>query len=148
MKAFLSKKDATKPNHFIFKLTETTMFANFIEIQFLDGPEKQELLYFSKLITQERTKANPTIITQFVPFKTTRGYPPNPQGINPTKIYQYTVFPKLNPAELVKSRLTDQPIEEAIPSAIFKKEDDVFYYAADTLTQNRKQRSRKCRIQS
>lgn len=81
MKAFLSKKDATKQNSFIYKLTETTMFANFIEVQFLDGPEKQELLYFSKLISQERTKAQPTVIVPFSPLKTTRSYPPNAQDI-------------------------------------------------------------------
>ncbi len=127
VKAFLIKKEATKPNNFIYKLTETTMFANFIEIQFLDGPEKQELLYFSKLITQERTKVAPTVITPFVPLKTTRGYPPNAAGIDPAKVYQYSIFPKLNSAEFVKSRLVAQASEEnaIIPSVIFKKEDEV-----------------------
>jgi len=126
IKAFLAKKDATKPNSFIYKLTETTMFANFIEIQFLDGPEKQELLYFSKLITQERSKSNPTIITGFNPEKTTRGFPPNPIDVESGKIYQYASFPKLNPTLFVKSRLSDQPIEDPIHTSIFKKEDEVF----------------------
>jgi hypothetical protein len=82
VKAFLAKKDATKQNSFIYKLTETTMFANFIEIQFLDGPDKQELLYFAKLMTQERTKTTPMIIVPFTPSKVTRGYPPNTSGID------------------------------------------------------------------
>lgn len=82
MNAFLTKKKATKPSSFIYKLAETAMFANFIENQFLGGPDKQELLHFSKLMTQERTKTT-TVITPFVPSKVTRAYPPNSQGIPP-----------------------------------------------------------------
>lgn len=135
VKAFLAKKDATKANSFIYRLAETTMFANFIEVQFLDGLEKQELLYFSKLISQERTKAQPTVIVPFVPLKTTRSYPPNTQGIDPAstflrfltciiEVYQYTFFPKLNPEEFLPSRLADQPSEETIPATIFRKDDE------------------------
>lgn len=63
------------------------MFANFIENQFLGGPDKQELIHFTKLMTQERTKANATVITPFVPTKTTRAYPPNSQGVPPASKY-------------------------------------------------------------
>jgi len=82
--AFLIKKKATKPSSFIYKLVETTMFANFIEVQFLGGPDEQELIYFSKLMAQGRTKANPTILVPFKPKKVVRSYLPNSQGIDPS----------------------------------------------------------------
>lgn len=107
------------------------MFANFIEVQFLGGSEKQELIYFSKLMTQERTKANPMVIKPFKPAKVTRTYPPNSQGIPSSskpghniETYQYKVFPKLNPREFVASRLTDVFVEEDA-NITLRKEDEV-----------------------
>lgn len=86
IKAFLTKKKATKSNTFIYKLVESGMFASFIENQFLGGYEKQELIYFSNLMNKERTKINSTVITPFVPSKIIRVYPPNSQGIPPSSI--------------------------------------------------------------
>ena len=77
---FLTRKKSTRPNTFIYKLVETTMFANFIEIQFLGGSEKQELLYFSKLMNEERTKTNQTVLKPFLPSKTTRALTVNTDG--------------------------------------------------------------------
>ena len=95
--AFLAKKKATKQNTFIHKLVDTAMFAKFIEVQFLGGSEKQELIYFSKLISQG---SYDDLLDNFVPKKIKRAYPANNTHIDTSSIkndiigfYQYTTFP-------------------------------------------------------
>lgn len=107
------------------------MFANFIEVQFLGGPDKQELIYFSKLMKQERTRANPTVLVPFNPAKIVRSYPPNSQGVVSSskfkcrivETYQYKSFPRLNTREFVPTRLTDMFIEDTT-TVNPKKEDE------------------------
>lgn len=134
LNAFLTKKKATRSSSFIYKLAETAMFANFIENQFLGGPDKQELLHFSKLMTQERTKTSATVIGPFVPSKVTRAYPPNSQGVPPAssfsaslETYQYKVFPRLSSKEFIKGRLMDLFVEEDAPVQTFKRDDEVVW---------------------
>ena len=86
IKAFLSHKGAKKQNSFIYKLTETNMFAKFIEMQFLDGPDKEEILYFSTLMSRERTIENPVIMIPFIPNKIIKAYQPNIHNIDPSGI--------------------------------------------------------------
>jgi hypothetical protein len=58
------------------------MFASFIEIQLLGGLGKQELLHFTKLMPEKRSKTRRTIITPFVPTNITIACLPNTTGID------------------------------------------------------------------
>lgn len=58
------------------------MFANFIQQHFMDGPEREEILYFTKLLEQERTKEVSTLIVPFKPLNVIKAYSVNNDGIN------------------------------------------------------------------
>lgn len=62
------------------------MFSKFIELQFMDGIDKHEVLYFTKLITQERTKESPMLITPFIPRSVIKVYSVNNTGIDSSSI--------------------------------------------------------------
>lgn len=80
-KAFLGKKEETKDN-FYAKLTDTNMFASFIETQILGGPEEQELKFFCEVLKKERTKSKPFLLQQYIPSKTIKTYSPNTDGLD------------------------------------------------------------------
>lgn len=58
------------------------MFSKFIEIQLLNGVDKQEILHFTKLMGRERD--NLPLISSFVPAKTIKAYLVNSEGIDST----------------------------------------------------------------
>jgi hypothetical protein len=59
-KAFRQYKDAVKDNTFIYKLTETTLFTNFIESRSFGVCEHDaEIIFFDEALKEKRTKKRP-----------------------------------------------------------------------------------------
>jgi len=72
------------------------MFSKFIELQFMDGIDKHEVSYFTKLMEQERSKETPMLITPFIPRSIIKAYPVNNTGISSSSIVLRIIYRSLS----------------------------------------------------
>jgi len=91
---FLSKHKALKPNHFLHKLTETSMFANFIERRFVEPSSSHDLVFFDEAFSFKRNKLDAHYIEPHYPQEVVPAWQPNDSGIN--QEFKYSKFPLLN----------------------------------------------------
>lgn len=65
-KKFRSIKDATKPNTLIYKVTETAMFAQFIECRsFGKSDQDDSILWFDEISLKKRSRKQPLLLQPF-----------------------------------------------------------------------------------
>ena len=85
---FRAEKDASKPHTFIYKLTQTTGFCNFIESRSLGKTENDEqIIHFDHLSKQSRGKNNKFLVQPFKEKKVIRAEHPDEHGLEEGKIY-------------------------------------------------------------
>jgi len=93
---FVQDKDATKPDRFINKLTQTIIFGSFIEAWSLGKTEYDEqIMYFDEILKQQRKKKSQSLVQAFKEKKVVKALQPTDEGLDlrKRKGYTYTSFP-------------------------------------------------------
>lgn len=113
-KTFRQAKDATKPNTLIYKLTETALFANFIEARsFGKSDQDEQIMYFDELLKLKRSKKQPLLVRPFKEKKLIKSLQPLEEGLDPNFNFAYTVFPKFDLSYIYHPRKIENFNEEA-----------------------------------
>ena len=91
---FRADKDASRPQSFIHKLTQTTNFGLFIESRSLGrSVNDQQIIYFDKISRFKRTGKKPTLVEPFEPTSKIRAEAPSEADLVPDAKYMHEVFP-------------------------------------------------------
>lgn len=101
---FRLAKDARQNTTLIYKLTETTLFAHFIEARsFGKSDQDEQIMFFDEVCKQKRTKKQPQLIGPFREQKTVITMTPSEEGLRELdsitqqpKIFKYSTFPKFD----------------------------------------------------
>lgn len=111
--SFRSHKDASKPDTYIYQLTETTLFNSFIEVRaFGDTNEEKEIAFFDNAIKTKRKKKDPRVIKPPNPGKIVKAMAPFDMDIE-GETWSYEYFPVLNPALYINPRAIQNFIKDA-----------------------------------
>ena len=91
---FRSDKDASRPQSFIYKLTETANFGYFIESRSLGrSVNDEQIIYFDKIVKLKRSSKKPTLLEPFEPKKVIRAEAPSEVDLVPDAKFMYEAFP-------------------------------------------------------
>ena len=91
---FRADKDASRPQTFIHKLTQTSNFGYFIESRSLGrSVNDDQIIYFDRIVRMKRTSKKPTLLEPFEPKKIIRAEAPSEADLVPDAKYMYEVFP-------------------------------------------------------
>ena len=91
---FRADKDASRPQSFIHKLTQTSNFGCFIESRSLGrSVNDDQIIYFDRIVRMKRTSKKPTLLEHFEPKKIIRAEAPSEADLVPDAKYMYEVFP-------------------------------------------------------
>ena len=122
--SFLSYHKSNRPDNFLHKVTETSMFANFIETRYFAPEDKYELSYFDDALKFKRTKNEPHFVKPYFTRETSPSLYPNDIGFEPGSVFHYDVFPRLNDSLFIEPRrILHLAINTAPKPALLLKDD-------------------------
>ena len=122
--AFLAYHKANRPDNFLYKVTETSMFANFIETRYFAPEENYELSYFDEAVRFKRTKNDPYFVKPYYPQETSPSLYANDIGFEPGSVFQYPTFPRLNDSLFIEPRrILQLAVSNAPKPALLLKDD-------------------------
>ena len=115
---FRADKDASRPQTFIHKLTQTSNFGYFIESRSLGkSVNDEQIIYFDKIVRLKRTSKKPTLLEPFEPKKVIRAEAPSEIDLVEDAKYMYEVFPSsLDRSLYYKPRKLNYHREDAMRS--------------------------------
>jgi len=114
--AFLSYHKALKPYHFLYKVTETSLFANFVERRFTASTQKYDLVYFDEAMKFKRTKVDPFFVKPFYPKEVLPVWQFNEANIEPCSTFSYQKFPSFDSNYIAEPR----PIKQLTAHKVFQ----------------------------
>lgn len=92
---FRADKDASRPQTFIHKLTQTANFSYFIESRSLGKSQHDaQIIFFDRIVKQKRNAKKPVLLEPFEPQKVIRAEAPSEQDLVPDAKYMYEGFPQ------------------------------------------------------
>jgi len=91
---FRADRDASRPQTFIYKLTQTSTFSYFIESRSLGrSVNDEQIIFFDRINKLKRTAKKPSLLEPFEPKKKIRAEQPSDQDLVPDVKYMYETFP-------------------------------------------------------
>ena len=122
--SFLSYHKSNRADNFLYKVTETSMFANFIETRYFAPEDKYELSYFDEALKFKRTKNELYFVKPYFTRETSPSLYPNDIGFEPGSVFHYDVFPRLNDSLFIEPRrILQLAINSAPKPALLLKDD-------------------------
>jgi pentatricopeptide repeat protein len=95
-KGFLSYHKADKKDYFLFQVTATQLFAQFIENRFFNKQVQQEIIYFDEAMKFKRTKTDPCFVKPYFAREVSPALTASDVGLEAGYMYHYDTFPKLD----------------------------------------------------
>lgn len=122
---FLSYHKARTQDNFLYKVTETSMFANFIESRSNTETSNLDLNYFDVGMKFNRTKNDPSFVKFYAPQETLPALQANDIGFEPGTVFRYDRFPRLNDQLFIEPRIVKKLAVNAAPKPTLLLKDDV-----------------------
>lgn len=122
---FLNYHKSNKPDTLLYRLTETSLFACFIESRYFSPIAQFELEYFDEALKFKRSKNDPFFVK---PFQTRDVLPAllaNDIGFEPDSAFRYERFPKLNDNYIVDPRIVQTLAQSTMPKLKLALKDDM-----------------------
>lgn len=95
---FRLQKESTKNTTLVYKLTETSLFANFIEARsFGKSDQDEQIIFFDEVSKLKRTKKQPQLVGPFQEQKTVKTMAPLEYEAG-ARLFKYMTFPRLDAA--------------------------------------------------
>lgn len=122
---FLNYHKSNKSENFLFKVTETSLFASFIESRYFPSENQYELNYFDDSVKFKRTKNDPFFVKPYYPQETLPALYVNDIGFEPGMVFQYDGFPRLMDCNFSEPRRVQQLAVNAAPKPTLLLKDDM-----------------------
>jgi len=122
---FLNYHKSNKPETLLFKLTETSLFAGFIESRYFSTESQFEMEYFDEASTFKRTKNDPYFVKPYYNRETVPALYANDIGFEPDSAFKYERFPKLNDSYMIEPRKIITLATNAAPKLKLTLKDDI-----------------------
>lgn len=130
--SFLSYHKSNRTDNFLYKVTETSLFANFIETRYFAPEDKYELSYFDEAIKFKRTKNDPYFVKPYYLQETSPSLYSNDIGFEPGSVFQYSTFPRLNDSLFIEPRRVLQLAVNSAPKPALLLKDDMLMRMTQT----------------
>lgn len=130
--SFLAYHKSNRPDNFLYKVTETSMFANFIETRYFAPEENYELSYFDEALKFKRTKNDPYFVKPYFPQDTSPSLFANDIGFEPGSVFQYSSFPRLNDSLFIEPRRILNLAGNSAPKPALLLKDDMLMRMTQT----------------
>ncbi|CAG9324793.1 unnamed protein product [Blepharisma stoltei] len=101
---FLNSHKSNKPESLLFKLTETSLFAGFIESRFFSSANQFELEYFDEASRFKTSKNDPYFVKPYSHRETIQSLFVNNTGYESDFSFRYERFPRLNDVYFIDPR--------------------------------------------
>jgi pentatricopeptide repeat protein len=122
---FLAYLKSNKPTSFLYKITETSLFSNFIESRYYSVDSHYEINYFDEAMKFKRTRSEPLYVKPYEVGKLYSALSANDIGIEPGSRFTYDRFPRLNDNYFIEPRKVKQLAVTWVPKATLVLKDDL-----------------------
>ena len=122
--AFLSYHKSNRSDNFLYKVTETSLFASFIEKRIFSGGISYEITYFDKAIKFKRTRNDPVYVKPYYTSETLPTLYANDIGLEPGMVFRYERFPRLEDTMFCEPRRVQQLATNAAPKPTLNLKDE------------------------
>ena len=130
--SFLAYHKSNRSDNFLYKVTETSLFANFIETRYFVPEDKYELSYFDEAIKFKRTKNDPHFVKPYYLQETSPALYANDIGFEPGSVFDYKAFPRLNDSVFIEPRRVLQLAVNSAPKPALLLKDDMLMRMTQT----------------